>query len=106
MRCDVMKLQIGNHGDDANGRKRSCEELNQARLDLQHDLSDALLRIGDHAGVQDLIAEALLTPNQQRSDNPFTTPARPWKVDLPIPGKKSVLEMLPPLRETSDAQEY
>src|SRR5204862_5572931 len=52
------------------------EQFDKPGLDLEHNLISAANKIRDHIGIENLIAETLLTPDQQGSRNRAPVPAR------------------------------
>src|SRR5512143_2820652 len=69
-------VQIRPKWDDIDSRKRSGKQRHQPRLDLQTNLWDAGAKILDHAGIDDLMAQALLAPHQERSVERSSSPLR------------------------------
>src|SRR5712691_1647352 len=76
MRLDLAAIQFRLHGNDVDVGKRAREQFHETGFQLQHHGTGECADLWNHAGVENLVAEPLLAPNQQRSFDPATGPAR------------------------------
>src|SRR5262249_4611786 len=76
LRADLARKKLFLAGDHLDGWKGAREQRRQPWFDLEHNGRCPSEHIWQHAGLQNLVAETLLTPYEKRAVDSFTIPAR------------------------------